>query len=250
MTAPKTAPEVRRPEDLDTDRHRSTVRRMFDLVAPRYDLLNDLMSGGTHRLWKDAVARRAGHPVHGPGKTGRALDLAGGTGDIARRLDDLGWRVTVLDPSPEMMAVGRRRLQGRPVEWVAGFAESPPFPEQSFDLITIAFGLRNVSERAAALAAAGRLLTPGGRFLCLEFSHPHKLIAGPYEWYTRTVIPRLGALVSGQPEAYRYLDQSIHAFPDQWALKTMMEQAGMVEVSWRNLFFGIAALHDGTRPAR
>ncbi|SDH84209.1 ubiquinone/menaquinone biosynthesis methyltransferase [Roseospirillum parvum] len=249
MTSPPAAPDVTRPDDLDHDDHRRTVRRMFDLVAPRYDLLNDLMSGGTHRLWKDTLARRAGHPVHGPGKTGRALDLAGGTGDIARRLDDLGWQVTVLDPSPEMMAVGQRRLKGRPVEWVAGFAENPPFPEASFDLITIAFGLRNVSQRAAALAAAHRLLTPGGRFLCLEFSQPLKLIAGPYEWYTRTIIPRLGALISGQPEAYSYLDQSIHAFPEQRALKTMMEQAGFTDVSWRNQFLGIAALHEGTRAA-
>lgn len=218
---------------------------MFDLVAPRYDLMNDLMSGGVHRLWKRRLARLAGPAVGG----GRALDLAGGTGDIAALLARQGWSVVVADPSRGMMEEGRRRLAdlSPAPSWVGGAGEALPFASGSFDLVTIAFGLRNISDRAAALAEMHRVLAPGGRLLCLEFSQPAPLLAPSYDLYSRHVIPRLGALVSGQAGAYRYLVDSIRAFPDQETLASWMGRAGFVDVTYENHFFGIAALHCGVR---
>ncbi len=229
-----------RTEDLPSDSHRRDIRTMFDMVAARYDLMNDLMSFGVHRLWKTRLADLVGS---GPGD---ALDLAGGTGDIARRLAGRGWTVTVCDPSDRMMAAGRAR-DPNDLRWVAGFAEALPFADSSLDLISIGFGLRNVTERALGLAETWRVLRPGGRLLCLEFSRADSWLRPFYDPYSRYVIPRLGALVAGRPDAYRYLVESIRAFPDQASLREMMLGIGFDDVTYRNLSFGIAAIHVGRK---
>lgn len=217
---------------------------MFDLVAPRYDTLNDMMSFGTHRLWKRRLRRMAGPPRG----RGLALDLAGGTGDIADLLAGARWSVVVCDPSEGMMAAGRKRNFGPRIRWVGGDAEALPFPDGCFDLVTIGFGLRNIQDRRGALAEMARVLAPGGQLLCLEFSTPARPIRAPYEAYSRHMIPRMGAAVSGQPAAYQYLVDSIAAFPDQKTLVGWMQEAGFTDVRYRNIMFGIAAIHCGRRP--
>lgn len=222
-------------------KHRADIQAMFELVAPRYDLMNDLMSLGTHRLWKRCFVHMAPN-ING----GAAIDLAGGTGDIAALLAKQGWMVTVCDPSQAMMRVGRTR-RGAGVEWVAGLGEQLPFPTNSVDLLTVAFGLRNMTRPQDALAESLRVLKPGGTFLCLEFSTAQAWLRPFYDRYSEHVIPRLGALVSGRREAYRYLVDSIRAFPDQETLKTQMEDAGFRSVTYRNLSFGIATIHAGRK---
>lgn len=223
--------------------HRNTIQAMFELVAPRYDLMNDLMSFATHRLWKHRLARIA--PKH---TNGLAVDVAGGTGDIARLLDKRGWRVTVCDPSVGMMQAGRPNLP-HTIQWVAGLGEDLPFPDASVDLLTVGFGLRNMTKPQQALDEALRVLAPGGRFMCLEFSTTTWWLRPFYDWYSEHIIPRLGAMVAGRREAYRYLVDSIREFPDQESLKAQMEATGFENVSYENLSFGIAAIHQGSKPA-
>lgn len=226
------APEVRR----------ARIRRVFAAVAPRYDLMNDLMSFGIHRLWKRAMLRAAA------AAPGLAVDLAGGTGDVAALLARApGRRVLVCDPSLAMMAEGRRRAGGS-LGWVGGEAEALPFAAGSVDLITVAFGLRNVTRLEAALAESLRVLKPGGTFICLEFSRPHGWLRPFYDLYSFLVIPRLGAWVARQPEAYHYLVESIRRFPDQRAFAEALRAAGYTQVRWRNLSFGIACLHLARKP--
>ena len=231
------------------------VRHVFDRVAGRYDLMNDLMSGGVHRLWKDVFADMA---APRPGHT--ILDVAGGTGDVARRLlrragrdeDGVGARVILCDVSPAMIAVGRDRsidageLEG--LSYVVGDAEALPIADRSVDRYTIAFGLRNVTHIDQALAEARRVLKPGGRFLCLEFS---RVVLDPvrrlYDAYSFAVIPRLGRLVAGDRDSYQYLIESIRSFPDQPSLSARMQAAGLARPRWRNLSGGIAAIHVGWR---
>ena len=226
------------------------VRQVFDSVADRYDLMNDLMSGGIHRLWKaeliDRLAPRSGQLL---------LDVAGGTGDIAQRfLDRAGpeARAIVCDLTQSMLRRGRDRaidhghLAG--IEWVCGDAERLPVGDASVDVYTIAFGLRNVTHIAAALAEARRVLKPGGRFFCLEFSRIEPGLLRPlYDLYSFTVLPALGQVVAGDRDAYQYLAESIRRFPPQRELARMMEDAGLEQVRFRNLTGGIAALHSGWR---
>lgn len=233
------------------------VREVFDAVAPKYDLMNDLMSGGVHRLWKDAMADwlapQAGWSI---------IDVAGGTGDIAFRLLDrmIGNRsagaltssVTVCDINQAMLEHGRDRaldkgkLNG--LDWAVGNAESLPFPDMHFDAYTIAFGLRNVTDIPKALAEARRVLKPGGRLLCLEFSTVVLPVLDKlYDTYSFSILPRLGQMVSGEGDAYRYLAESIRRFPAQDALVDLMTDAGLGRVSYRNLAGGIAAIHSGWR---
>ena len=218
------------------------IRRVFQAVAARYDLMNDLMSMGIHRLWKRRLVRLAA-----PGAGQFIVDLAGGTGDVAALLAAPGRRVAVCDPSAEMMAVGRARGHAG-IEWLEGTGEAMPLASASVDTLTIAFGIRNVTRIDDALREIHRVLKPGGRFLCLEFSTPHALIRPFYNLFSFTVIPRLGAWIAQAPEAYSYLVESIRRFPDQQAFKALIEQAGFEGVHYQNLSFGIACIHIGTRP--
>lgn len=224
------------------DERERRIRAVFQAVAGRYDLMNDIMSMGIHRLWKRAMARAAA-----PRGGQTVVDLAGGTGDMARLMAGPDRKVVVCDPSPAMMAVGRSRCP-HGVEFVEGTAEAMPFPDCSVDLVTIAFGLRNVTALPVALAEVLRVLKPGGRFLCLEFSRPWAPIRPFYDAWSFWVIPRLGAAVAGEPAAYEYLVESIRRFPDQQALAASLTDAGFTGVGWRNLSFGIACLHQGVKP--
>jgi demethylmenaquinone methyltransferase / 2-methoxy-6-polyprenyl-1,4-benzoquinol methylase len=227
------------------------VNQVFAAVAGRYDLMNDLMSGGLHRLWKRDLITMLNAPR---GETPfRLLDVAGGTGDIALRYArDSGPKATavICDISPEMLEVGRNRisaagLQNR-IACVEGNAESLPFESGSFDAYTIAFGIRNVTHIDKALAEAYRVLKPGGRFLCLEFSECQvPILDRLYDFHSFEVIPRLGKLTAGAAEPYRYLVESIRRFPKQEAFADLVRGAGFGRVSYRNLTGGIAAIHAG-----
>jgi demethylmenaquinone methyltransferase/2-methoxy-6-polyprenyl-1,4-benzoquinol methylase len=226
------------------------VRGVFERVAGRYDLMNDLMSMGLHRLWK-AEMITALKPRPGM----RLLDVAGGTGDIAFRFLDRageGASAVVCDINPAMVSVGRdraidaTRLEG--IDWVVGNAEALPLPDRSVDAYTIAFGIRNVTDIQQALKEARRVLKPGGHFLCLEFGH----VALPgldklYDLYSFQVLPRLGAAVAGDEESYRYLAESIRRFPKKDAFAAMMANAGLMQVRQRDLSGGIVNLHSGWR---
>ena len=226
------------------------VRGVFDSVAGNYDLMNDLMSGGVHRLWKHFTLSLTGLR---PGQ--RALDVAGGTGDLsigmARQVGERGL-VVLTDINGEMLARGRDRLidAGRVgnVRYAQANAERLPFADSSFDCITIGFGLRNVTDKAAALASMRRALKPGGQLLVLEFSHP----AAPglktlYDTYSFRVLPLLGKLVAGDEASYRYLAESIRMHPDQETLLSMMQAAGLEGCRYHNLSGGIVAVHRGYR---
>jgi demethylmenaquinone methyltransferase / 2-methoxy-6-polyprenyl-1,4-benzoquinol methylase len=235
---------------VPADEKKSLVRDVFDSVAGRYDLMNDLMSGGIHRLWKatllDWLNPRPGQHL---------LDVAGGTGDIAfryrERLKGTG-RVTVCDINRSMVSVGRDRAIDRGIldgiDWLCGDAEALPVASASVDSYTIGFGLRNVTHIDTALAEARRVLKPGGRFICLEFSKVAlPTLEKPYDFYSFEVLPRLGRWVAGDEAAYRYLAESIRRFPPQDELIERMRGAGFEQVKYRNLTGGIAALHSGWR---
>jgi demethylmenaquinone methyltransferase/2-methoxy-6-polyprenyl-1,4-benzoquinol methylase len=229
-------------EDVANAERRSRIRQVFAAVAPRYDLMNDLMSFGIHRLWKRTLARRCADV------SGMTVDLAGGTGDVARLLLRPDRQVTVCDPSSEMMQAGKVGAGETALQWTCGEAEALPFANNSVDLLTISFGIRNVTQLAAALTEIHRVLKPGGRFVCLEFSRPQWWLAPFYDLYSWLVIPRLGAAVARQPIAYQYLVESICRFPDQRAFADLIGTAGFVNVQWKNLSFGIACLHFGAKP--
>lgn len=234
------------------DRQR-LVNAVFSGVAERYDLMNDLMSGGLHRLWKADLVTWL-NPPRSPAPF-RLLDVAGGTADVAIRTVTAagpGTSAVVCDINPHMLAVGQRKvadagLAGH-IDLVEGNAETLPFADRSFEAYTIAFGIRNVTRIDAALAEAYRVLRPGGRFLCLEFSHVDvPMLDRLYDLHSFEIIPRLGQLVAGDGEPYRYLVESIRKFPTQARFAEMIRQAGFSQVSYRNLTGGIAALHSGWR---
>lgn len=230
-------------QEVDQDERQRRIRKVFSSVARRYDLMNDAMSFGIHRLWKRTLARAA-RPL--PGQV--IVDLAGGTGDVASLMAGGDRQVLVCDPSMAMMNVGRERgISG--VAWVAGSGEGIPLVSSSVDTVTIAFGIRNVTSLDEALKEVLRVLKPGGRFLCLEFSRPWAPIKPFYDLFSFAVIPRLGAWIAREPEAYTYLVESIRRFPDQREFKRTMEQAGFADVRYRNLSFGIACLHSGIKAA-
>ena len=231
-------------EDVPADEKTRRVRGVFSNVASRYDLMNDFMSAGMHRVWKNQFVRklkpRAGQHI---------IDMAGGTGDIAFRIAERGAQVTVADINPEMLAVGRERAKARGLEgllWAEENAEELSFPDQTFDAYTIAFGIRNVTHIDKALAEAHRVLRVGGHFLCLEFSTAtwpgFKEI---YDRYSHDVVPRIGRVVARDEESYRYLVESIRRFPDMPTFKRMIEQAGFAQVSVEPILGGAVAIHSG-----
>jgi len=225
------------------------VREVFSSVAAKYDLMNDLMSGGVHRLWKDAFVEWLN-----PQPGWSVLDVAGGTGDIAFRIADMARarggeaRVLVCDINADMVGEGVRRAEAKgecAIEWLTGDAEALPIPDASMDAYTIAFGIRNVTHIDRALSEARRVLKPGGRFLCLEFSRVQ--VPGfdaIYDAYSLNVLPRLGQMAAGDAESYRYLAESIRRFPPQGTFARMIEKAGLSRVKVRNLTGGVAAMHS------
>ncbi len=233
--------------EVNTKEKARKVAAVFDSVVDRYDLMNDLMSFGVHRLWKRyAVAASS------VGQGDRILDLAGGTGDLsarfAQRVGETGC-VVLTDVNAAMLARGRNRLADRGivgnVRYVQADAESLPFPEGTFDCVSIAFGLRNVTDQPRALACMHRVLRPGGRLLVLEFSQPGRPLRPLYDLYSFSVLPLLGRVVAGDTTSYRYLAESIRMHPDQETLKAMMEAAGLERCDYFNLSGGIVALHRG-----
>ncbi|QFU77527.1 bifunctional demethylmenaquinone methyltransferase/2-methoxy-6-polyprenyl-1,4-benzoquinol methylase UbiE [Halioglobus maricola] len=237
-------------QQVDTEAKAGMVADVFHSVAARYDLMNDLMSGGVHRIWKrftiELSGVRKGHSV---------LDIAGGTGDLAAKFSRIvgdDGRVVLADINDSMLKVGRDKLldtghQGN-IEFVQADAQFLPFPDDSFDCITIAFGLRNVTAKETALRSMLRVLKPGGRLLVLEFSKPeNELLSKAYDTYSFRLLPLMGQLVAGDSESYQYLAESIRMHPDQDTLKDMMEDAGFARVEYHNMTGGIVALHKGIK---
>ncbi len=234
---------------VSVDEKAGLVRGVFDSVASHYDIMNDLMSGGLHRVWKRFAVDQAGVR---PGY--KVLDLAGGTGDLAREFAaQVGHKgeVVLADVNLAMLEQGRRRLVDAGVAGNLSItqvdAENLPFADASFDRVTIAFGLRNVTNKEAALASMYRVLKPGGKALILEFSQPSKSIKPLYDLYSFRVLPALGKLVANDEESYRYLAESIRMHPDQETLLGMMQDAGFERCRYHNLTAGIVALHAGYR---
>lgn len=228
-------------QEVEPEKREALIRHVFEIVAPRYDLMNDFMSFGIHRFWKQILLGKA------DASAGQLIvDLAGGTGDIARGMAGSDRDVVIIDPSIPMMEEGRKRGMEN-ITCLAGCGEAIPLAKNSVDTLTIAFGIRNMTQMSKALREINRVLKPGGRCLCLEFSKPWALIRPFYNLYSFLVIPRLGALVARQPAAYTYLVESIRRFPDQEEMKRLMEQAGLTDVTYRNLSFGIACLHTAVK---
>lgn len=234
-------------QEVPEDEKAQKVAGVFDSVATRYDLMNDLMSAGLHRLWKRFMLEASGVR---PGE--RVLDVAGGTGDVARlfasRVGPAG-AVFLTDINGAMLAIGRDRLldAGIIVPALRCDGEKLPFAAASFDCVSVAFGLRNMTHKEAALAEMLRVLRPGGRLLVLEFSKVWKPLASLYDAYSFRLLPRLGELVVKDADSYRYLAESIRVHPDQTTLKQMMEHAGFERVEYFNLAAGVVALHRGYR---
>lgn len=236
-------------QTVSADDKAGLVRGVFDSVASRYDLMNDLMSAGLHRIWKrytiDQAALRPGNVV---------LDLAGGTGDLARqfaRKVGKEGHVVLADINAAMLEQGRRRLVDAGVAGNVSIAqvdaEELPFADRSFDCVTMAFGLRNVTDKNAALTSMYRVLKPGGKAMILEFSEPSKAIKPAYELYSFKVLPTIGKLIADDADSYRYLAESIRMHPNQEELKAMMQESGLERCRYHNLAAGIVALHVGYR---
>lgn len=234
-------------ETIPENEKAGRVQGVFNSVASKYDIMNDVMSVGIHRLWKDAMmdwlAPRPGQ---------RLLDVAGGTGDISFRfLERAGHgHATVLDLTEPMLVEGRKRAEAADMadslNWVVGDAMALPFPDNSFDVYTISFGIRNVTRPQQALDEAFRVLRPGGRLMVLEFSQlPNEGLQKLYDLYSFNIIPRMGQMIAGDRDSYQYLVESIRNFPDQETFLSMVRQAGFENARYRNLSMGIAALHSG-----
>lgn len=237
-------------KEVESQAKAGLVADVFHSVAARYDLMNDLMSAGIHRIWKRFTIE-----LSGVRKGNAVLDIAGGTGDLAARFADIvgpEGRVVLADINDSMLKVGRDKLldNGRlgNLEFVQADAQSLPFPDDSFDCVTIAFGLRNVTDKDAALRSMLRVLKPGGRLLVLEFSKPgNPLLSKVYDTYSFKVLPLMGRLVADDADSYQYLAESIRMHPDQETLKDMMEDAGFSRCEYHNMTGGVVALHKGIK---
>jgi demethylmenaquinone methyltransferase/2-methoxy-6-polyprenyl-1,4-benzoquinol methylase len=234
-------------EDIPEDQKAGRVRGVFGSVASKYDVMNDVMSVGIHRIWKDAMMDWLA-----PHKGQRLLDVAGGTGDIAFRfLRRAGeGHATVLDLTEDMLVEGRQRAEAEDMQdslsWLVGDAMALPFADNTFDVYTISFGIRNVTRPQDALNEAFRVLKPGGRLMVLEFSQiPNDMIQKAYDLYSFNVIPRMGQVIAGDRDSYQYLVESIRRFPDQETFLQMVKDAGFDNAKYRNLSLGIACLHSG-----
>jgi len=229
---------------VDESEKAGRVGAVFTSIAQRYDIMNDLMSAGLHRLWKRFTVELARVK-----NTDRVLDLASGSGDLALAFAKNAKQVVMTDINAAMLARGRDRMvdQGKPIPAVQCDAEKLPFPDQSFDLVTVAFGLRNMTHKEQALAEMYRVLAPGGRAMVLEFSQIWEPLKTAYDAYSLHILPRMGQWVAGDAESYRYLAESIRMHPDQETLKDMMQDAGFMGVRYHNLSAGIVALHMGYR---
>lgn len=229
-------------QDVSQDQREEKIRTVFQSVAKRYDLMNDVMSFGIHRIWKKKLINifsDTKQPL-------QIIDLAGGTGDIARGVSFFHHHVTLVDPSLNMMNVGREKSQ-KPICYLVGTGEQIPIKDNSVDALTISFGIRNMTDIKRCIKDIYRVLRPGGSFYCLEFSKPAFFIRPFYALHNRYIIPRLGAMIAKQPVAYQYLIESIRRFPDQIEMKQLFENAGFEQVSYENLTFGIACIHHGKK---
>ncbi len=226
-------------QQVDPQEREKLIRRVFTKVAPRYDLMNDTMSFGIHRLWKRKLVKLAN-----PQENQVIVDLAGGTGDVAIKMARADNLVLIAEPSVSMIKEGQKR---HAINCIATTGEQLAFTDNSVDTLTIAFGIRNMTHMEESLQEMLRVLKPGGRVLCLEFSKPYKWLKPFYDLYSYLVIPRLGAWIAKQPEAYTYLIESIRRFPDQEEMKLIMEKQGFTSVTYCNLSFGIACIHIGTK---
>jgi len=238
-------------QEVPVDEKVNRVADVFHSVAAKYDVMNDLMSGGIHRIWKRITIESSGaRPGH------KILDIAGGTGDLTRRFAQIvgqSGKVVLADINDSMLKVGRDKLIDKGVagnvEYVQANAECLPFEDNTFDIITIAFGLRNVTDKDAALRSMNRVLKPGGKLMVLEFSKTENpLLTKAYDFYSINLLPKMGQLIANDAESYRYLAESIRMHPDQETLKGMMDSAGFVQTRYRNLTQGIVALHTGIKP--
>ena len=245
-------------ETIDSEEKEGRVGAVFDSVAGKYDLMNDVMSAGIHRAWKNWYVWQTGVK---PGEA--VLDLAAGTGDITLRLAkrmrgkeagaDIEGRLVSSDINAAMLKIGEERLRNKGwlknLEFIIANAEALPFADNSFDLITMAFGLRNVTHQDKALAEMARVLKPGGRVLVLEFSRPKNAVINRfYDWYSFTFLPKMGALIAKDADSYQYLAESIRMHPPQEELKAMFAAAGLVDCEYQNLSNGIVAIHKGVKP--
>lgn len=234
-------------QTVDEKEKASKVRGVFDSVASKYDVMNDLMSGGLHRAWK-AYTLMVANLREGD----KVLDIAGGTGDLsmafAKKVGSTGM-VVHTDINEAMLRVGRDRLtdKGILLPTLVCDAEKLPFPDNHFNLVSVAFGLRNMTHKDAALKEMNRVLKPGGKLLVLEFSKVAKPLEKVYDWYSFNILPTMGSMVAGDPESYRYLAESIRMHPGQEALKALMHEAGFGHVDYHNMSAGIVALHMGIK---
>jgi ubiquinone/menaquinone biosynthesis methyltransferase len=249
MKQPKTNNHQFGFETVSAEEKTARVRDVFSNVAQKYDIMNDFMSAGVHRLWKRTFIRSIA-----PKKNHIILDVAGGTGDISFLMHQYAVEadITISDINPEMLNVGRSRAIDRGLlgqfKWVEANAEKLPFEDNQFDIYTIAFGLRNVTHIDKALAEAYRVLAPGGRFFCLEFSKPaYAPLRALYDTYSFKIIPALGALIAKDRDSYQYLVESIRQFPHQQALIRHLDKVGFKRTSYKNLSGGIAAIHTGVK---
>jgi demethylmenaquinone methyltransferase/2-methoxy-6-polyprenyl-1,4-benzoquinol methylase len=231
-------------EEVRPEEKEERVGAVFSAVARKYDIMNDAMSGGMHRVWKDKFVRRVKPRAHE-----QILDMAGGTGDIAFRMEKAGARITVSDINQDMLDVGIERAMDQGIDtlvWSRQNAEELSFPDRFFDAYTIAFGIRNVTRIDKALAEAHRVLNYGGRFFCLEFSTTlWPGFADVYDYYSHKIVPRLGKAIAHDEESYRYLIESIRRFPDMERFKTMIAEAGFIQAKAEPILGGLVAIHSG-----